>query len=64
MDPYFILIVSGSSINTSDPGRSKKHILDNKINGSFVSFYSEVYNNSKQKNAVALLDIFPNSFVV
>lgn len=38
VEPCFILIVSGSSTNTSDPGKSKKHNLDNNTNGSFVSF--------------------------
>jgi hypothetical protein len=64
VDPYFIRIVSGSSMRTSDPGKSKKHKRDNNNNGSLVSFYRELYNNSKVKNAVALLATFPNSFVV
>lgn len=57
-------MVSGSSINTSDPAKSKKHNLDNIINGSLVSFYNELCNNSKVKKEVALFDTLPNSLVV
>lgn len=39
VDPYLIRIVSGSSINTSDPGKSKNVILDNKIKGSSIWKY-------------------------
>lgn len=57
-------MVSGSSTSTSDPGKSKKHNLDNNTNGSLVSFCKELCNNSNVKNAVALLDTLPNSLVV
>lgn len=57
-------MVSGSSTSTSDPGKSKKHNLDNNTSGSLVSFYNELCNNSNVKNAVALFATLPNSLVV
>ena len=63
VDPYLIRIVSGSSSNTSDPGKSKNVILDNNIRGSLVSLSTDVYTNSIVKKLVALFEIFPNSLL-
>lgn len=49
VEPYLILMVSGSSISTSHPGKSKNVNLDNNINGSPVSFWIDVCTNSNVK---------------
>lgn len=60
VDPYLTLIVSGSSNNISEPGKSKKFIL--LINTTFSEVSNSlVCNNSNVNTPAAFADNYPNS---